>query len=50
MIRINGVGNTNDGNDCQRTWLIEQQSCLIVAFIFGINNRINTALCIHSNE
>ncbi|MEF4420267.1 hypothetical protein U9715_25565, partial [Escherichia coli] len=20
------------------------------AFIFGINNRINTALCIHSNE
>ncbi|EIO64951.1 hypothetical protein ECTW11039_3013 [Escherichia coli TW11039] len=24
--------------------------CLMVAFIFGINNRINTALCIHSNE
>ncbi|MCH6390360.1 hypothetical protein MMN47_04945 [Escherichia coli] len=44
------MGNTNDGNDCQRTWLIEQQSCLMVAFIFSINNRINTALCIHSNE
>nr|WP_252403698.1 hypothetical protein [Escherichia coli] len=20
MIQINGVDNTNDGNDCQRTW------------------------------
>ncbi|OSL86079.1 hypothetical protein EAZG_00648 [Escherichia coli TA249] len=27
-----------------------QQGCLMVAFIFGTNNRINTALCIHSNE
>ena len=29
---------------------LSKQGCLMVAFIFGINNRINTALCIHSNE
>ncbi|ACH77762.1 hypothetical protein SeD_A0616 [Salmonella enterica subsp. enterica serovar Dublin str. CT_02021853] len=33
------MGNTNYGNDCQRTWQTEKQGCLMVAFIFGINNR-----------